>query len=40
MLYGPRDDPLEVNSDSELDDDDEMSYDDLASFRLKLLKKI
>ena len=33
-----RDDPLEINSDSELDDND-MPYDDLASFCQKLLKK-
>ena len=32
-------DPLEVNFDSELDEDIEMPYDELASFYQKLLKK-
>jgi len=34
-----RDDPLEVNSDSELDNDDEMPYDELVMFCQKLLEK-
>ena len=34
-----RDDPLEVNSESELDEDDTMSYDDLTMFYQKLLEK-
>ena len=39
MLYGPRDDHLEVNSESELDEDDDMSYDDLTMFCQNLLEK-
>ena len=35
-----RDDPLEVNSDSELDNDDEMSCNELALLCQKLLEKI
>jgi len=30
MIQG--DDPLEINSDSEIDEDDKMSYDELALF--------
>ena len=37
MIQG--DDPLEVNSDSELDEDVDMSYDELALFCQQLLKK-
>ena len=37
MVQG--DDPLEVNFDSELDEDVEMPYDALASFCQKFLKK-
>ena len=39
MLHGPRGWPLEVNSDSELDEEVELPYDDLASFCQKLLEK-
>ena len=34
------DDPLKVNSDSELDEEVEMSYDDLTLFCQKLLKNL
>jgi len=37
MVQG--DNPLEVNSESELDEDVDMSYDDLASFYQQLLEK-
>ena len=39
MLHGQGDDPLEVNSESELEEDIHMSNDELASFCQKLLKK-
>ena len=37
MVQG--DNPLEVNFESELDEDVDMSYDDLASFCQQLLEK-
>ena len=37
MVQG--DNPLEVNSESELDEDVDMLYDDLASFCQQLLEK-
>ena len=37
MVQG--DNPLEVNSESELDEDVDMSYDELASFCQQLLEK-
>ena len=37
MVQG--DDPLELNSESEVDEDIDMSYDELASFCQKLLQK-
>ena len=39
MLYGPRGDPLEVNSDSELEEDVGMPYDELPSFCQNLFQK-
>ena len=39
MLHGPRGDPFEINSESDRDEDDDMSYDDLIMFCQKLLEK-
>ena len=39
MIHGPRWWPLEVNSKSELEEDIDMPYDELASFCQKLLEK-
>ena len=39
MLHGQGDDPLEINSESDLDEDDDMSYDDLTLLCQKLLEK-
>ena len=38
MLYGPRGQPLEVTTESEVDEDN-MSYDELTSFCQQLLEK-
>ena len=39
MLHSPRDNPLEVNSESELEEDIDTPYDELASFCQKLVEK-
>ena len=39
MLHGPRGYPLEVTTESEVDEDVDMSYDELTSFCQQLLEK-
>jgi len=39
VLHGSRGWPLEVNSDSEIDEDVEVPYDELVLFCQKLLEK-
>ena len=38
-MHGPGDDPLEVNSESEIDEDVDIPYDELALFYQQLLEK-